>query len=172
MPSGAPHHPRQRLGKYQLLAPLATGGTAEIFIARIIGEAGFEKLVVVKRLLDHLVNDKDFVDMFLDEARLGARLDHTNIAQTIDLGCVDGQYFIAMEYLAGLSLAATAKLAQERVQGGIPPELVMCVLAQACAGLHYAHEATLPDGKPLKLVHRDVSPQNIVITFEGDVKVV
>ena len=103
----------ERLGKYELLAPLAQGGTAEVFLARLSGAGGFEKVVVVKRLLDHLAEDREFVGMFLDEARLGARLDQSNIVQTIELGCVDGQYFIAMEYLAGMSLAHLAKKVQE-----------------------------------------------------------
>ena len=159
------------LGKYELLAPLAQGGTAEVFLARLHGEGGFEKVVVLKRLLDHLADEREFVGMFLDEARLGARLDQSNIVQTIDLGQVDGHYFIAMEYLPGLSLQQLGKKAQQRA-GGLPPELTLALAVQACTGLHYAHEVTQTDGTPLRLVHRDVSPQNLIVTHEGVLKIV
>ncbi len=160
-----------QLGKYELLAPLAQGGTAEVFLARLPGTGGFEKVVVVKRLLDHLAEDREFVDMFLDEARLGARLDQSNIVQTIDLGQVEGHYFIAMEYLAGMSLAQLGRKAQQR-PGGLPPEVTLALAVQACTGLHYAHECTQADGTPLALVHRDVSPQNLIVTHEGVLKIV
>ncbi len=162
----------KQFGRYELLAHLAAGGTAEVYLARIVGEAGFEKIVVVKRLLEHLAEDREFVDMFLDEAKLGARLDHSNIVQTLELGQVDGRYFIAMEYVAGLSMAHLAGKAQQRVAGGLPLDLSLGLIAQAAAGLHHAHECALSDGTPLKIVHRDVSPQNLVVTFEGEVKIV
>ena len=163
----------QRLGKYEILALIAVGGTAEIYLARIGGEAGFEKYLVVKCLLDHLAEDQEFVRMFLDEARLGAQLDHSNIVQTLELGQHKGRYYMVMEYLAGLSLAQVARKSQERVQGGlIPTNLVFGLAAQACSGLHYAHERATSDGKHLNLVHRDISPQNLVLTFEGVLKIV
>ncbi|MCB9560437.1 MAG: serine/threonine protein kinase [Kofleriaceae bacterium] len=171
-PSGAGALVGQRLGKYDLLALLALGGTAEIYLARIDGHAGFEKYVVVKCLHDHLADDKDFVSMFLDEARLGAQLDHGNIVQTLGLGQQDDRYYLVMEFIVGLSLALVGRRAHERVRGGkIPVPIILNAAAQACAGLHYAHERT-DGGRPLNLVHRDVSPQNLVITFEGMVKVV
>src|SRR5688572_23345224 len=160
----------ETFGKYELLALLAVGGTAEVFLARSAGEAGFEKVLVVKRLLEALAENREFVDMFLDEARLGARLDHSNIVQTIDLGEVDGHYFIALEYLAGLSLAQLIRKAIERLGRGLPVDLAIGMVAQACSGLHFAHEAKLPDGTPLEIVHRDVTPQNLVVTFDGMVK--
>jgi eukaryotic-like serine/threonine-protein kinase len=163
---------REQFGSYELLAPLAVGGTSELYLARIVGEAGFEKIVVVKQLLPHLAEDDEFVDMFLDEARLGSHLHHTNIVQTLELGKFGGRYFIAMEYVAGLTLAQTAAKAAARVSGGLPLELVAGIVEQACAGLHYAHELKLPDGTALQIVHRDVSPQNLIITFEGEVKLV
>jgi eukaryotic-like serine/threonine-protein kinase len=172
-PQGAGKSLGDRFGKYELLLSLATGGTAEIFLAKQTGEAGFEKLVVVKRLLEHLVEDQEYVQMFLDEARLGARLAHPNIVQTLELGQYNGQYFIAMEYLAGLSLAQVMVLSPARVPGGMfAPELTLALLAQAASGLHCAHEAKLPDGTALKIVHRDVSPQNLIVTFEGSLKLV
>src|SRR5262245_14853402 len=124
----------KQFGRYELLAHLAAGGTAEVYLARIVGEAGFAKIVVVKRLLEHLAQDREFVDMFLDEAKLGARLDHSNIVQTLELGQFDGRYFIAMEYVAGLSLAHLAGKAQQRTTGGLPLDLWAGLVATAAAG--------------------------------------
>jgi len=172
IPAGAGALLGKRLGKYEILALLALGGTAEIYLARIAGAAGFEKYVVVKCLHDHLADDPEFVKMFLDEARLAACLDHSNIVQTMELGEHENRYFMVMEFLAGLSLAMVVRRATERLQGGrIPVQLVLNIVAQSCAGLHYAHERT-SSGKPLNIVHRDISPQNLVISFEGVVKVV
>jgi serine/threonine protein kinase len=172
IPAGAGSLLGKRLGKYEILALLALGGTAEIYLARIAGAAGFEKYVVVKCLHDHLADDQTFVKMFLDEARLAAMLDHSNIVQTMELGEYENRYFMVMEFLAGLSLAMIVRRAGERLQGGkIPVQLVLNMVAQSCAGLHYAHERT-SQGKPLNIVHRDISPQNLVVSFEGVVKVV
>ena len=172
IPAGAGSLLGKRLGKYEILALLALGGTAEIYLARIAGAAGFEKFVVVKCLHDHLADDTDFVKMFLDEARLGAMLDHSNVVQTFELGEHENRYYMVMEFLAGLSLAMVSRRAQDRLAGGVmPPALILNIAAQACAGLHYAHERSA-NGKPLNLVHRDISPQNLVISFEGVVKVV
>jgi serine/threonine protein kinase len=172
IPAGAGSLIGKRLGKYEILALLALGGTAEIYLARIGGAAGFEKYVVVKCLHDHLADDTDFVKMFLDEARMAAMLDHSNIVQTFELGEYQNRFYMVMEFLAGLSLAMVVRRAQERLQGGmLPVPLVLNIAAQACAGLHYAHERTV-SGKPMNMVHRDISPQNLVISFEGVVKVV
>jgi serine/threonine protein kinase len=172
IPAGAGSLLGKRLGKYEILALLALGGTAEIYLARIAGAAGFEKYVVVKCLHDHLADDTEFVKMFLDEARLGAMFDHSNVVQTFELGEHENRYYMVMEFLAGLSLAMIVRRAQDRLSGGIlPVPLTLNVAAQACAGLHYAHDRTA-NGKPLNLVHRDISPQNLVISFEGIVKVV
>ncbi|HTE50583.1 MAG TPA: protein kinase [Kofleriaceae bacterium] len=163
----------ERLGKYHLLALIAIGGTAEIYLARIAGEAGFEKYVVVKCLLDHLADDTDFVRMFLDEARLCAQLDHSNIVQTLELGQHEGRYYMVMEHLAGMSMAQLARKTHERTpEGVIPTRIVLGLAAQACGGLHYAHQRTGSDGNQLNVVHRDVSPQNLVVTFEGMLKIV
>jgi serine/threonine-protein kinase len=172
LPSGAGALVGQRLGKYEIVALLALGGTAEIYLARIDGTAGFEKYVVVKCLHDHLAEDAEFVSMFLDEARLGAQLDHSNIVQTLALGEHEGRYYLVMEFIAGLSLALVGRRAHERVRGGkVPVPIVLNVPAQAAGGLHYAH-TRMEGGLPLRLVHRDISPQNLVITHEGIVKVV
>ena len=111
-----------KFGKYELLAHLATGGMAEIYLARMDGSDGFSKLVVVKRLLADLAKDKDYVQMFLDEARINARLNHSNIVQVLELGEVDGQYFIAMEYVSGLSVAQIGKLSTQRL-GEVPQNI-------------------------------------------------
>ena len=172
IPAGAGQLLGKRLGKFEILALLALGGTAEIYLARIGGTAGFEKYVVVKCLHDHLADDAEFVKMFLDEARLAAHLDHSNIVQTMELGQHEGRYYMVMEFLAGLSLAMIVRRAAERMPDTrIPVPLVLNILAQSCAGLHYAHEKAM-NGKPLNIVHRDISPQNLVISFEGVVKVV
>jgi serine/threonine-protein kinase len=161
----------QQFGKYTLLANIAQGGMAEVVLAKMHGAAGFEKLVVIKRLLDKLAADKQYVDMFLDEAKIAARLSHSNIVQVLELGEVDGQYFIAMEFLAGLNVSTLAKKAQARL-GGMPQDLAAQLVEQTSAGLHYAHERRLPDGRPLDIIHRDVSPHNLVVTYEGLVKIV
>ncbi len=172
IPAGAGQLLGKRLGKYEILALLALGGTAEIYLARIGGAAGFEKYVVVKCLHDHLADDQEFVKMFLDEARLAAHLDHSNIVQTMELGEHEDRYYMVMEFLAGLSLAMIVRRAGERLAGGrLPAPMSLNILAQACAGLHYAHEKA-QNGKPLNIVHRDISPQNLVVSFEGVVKVV
>jgi hypothetical protein len=172
IPAGAGSLIGKRLGKYEILALLALGGTAEIYLARIGGAAGFEKYVVVKCLHDHLADDADFVRMFLDEARMAAMLDHSNIVQTFELGEYENRYYMVMEFLAGLSLAMVVRRAGERLRGGLlPVPIVLNIAAQACAGLHYAHERSA-GGKPLNMVHRDISPQNLVVSFEGVVKVV
>lgn len=162
----------RRLGDYELLALLAMGGTSAIYLARIAGVGGFQKYVVVKCLHDHLADDREFVQMFLDEARLGALLAHSNIAQLVSLGEHDGRYYIVMEYVSGLPLTRLARRAGERAAGGrIPSDLCLGIAIQACAGLHHAHDCTR-DHRPLNLIHRDVSPPNLVVTFEGVVKVV
>jgi len=172
IPAGAGSLIGKRVGKYDILALLALGGTAEIYLARVGGAGGFEKYVVVKCLHDHLADDQDFVKMFLDEARLAALLDHSNIVQTFELGEYENRYYMVMEFLAGLSLAMIVRRAAERIPSGLlPVPIIFNVAAQAAAGLHYAHDRTA-NGRPLNMVHRDISPQNLVISFEGVVKVV
>src|SRR5687768_1806760 len=132
VPAGAGSLLGKRLGKYEILALLALGGTAEIYLARIGGAAGFEKYVVVKCLHDHLADDADFVKMFLDEARMAAMLDHSNIVQTFELGEYQNRYYMVMEFLAGLSLAMMVRRVTERMPGGLfPVPLVFNVAAQA-----------------------------------------
>jgi serine/threonine-protein kinase len=157
-------------GKYFLIKKLAEGGMAEIFLAKQLGVEGFEKNVVIKRMLPHLTQVSDFVSMFLDEARLAATLTHPNIVQISDLGLADGCYYICMEYLAGEDFATVLRTAKRR-QEHAPLNIVLKVLLEAAIGLHFAHEAVDPKGNPIKLVHRDISPSNIFITYGGQVKV-
>ena len=161
----------RQFGKFQLLKKIATGGMAEIHIAKQRGMEGFEKIVVIKMILPHLANNADFVNMFLDEARIAARLTHPNIVQIYDLGRAAGTYFIAMEYVQGENLRTIAKAARKR-GGPVPLEHTVKVASQACEGLHYAHMKTDTSGNPLHIVHRDVSPQNILVSFEGMIKLV
>ena len=159
------------IGKYKLVRLIASGGMAEVYLARQAGAAGFEKLVCLKRILPHLARDKQFVEMFLNEARLAARLDHPNIVSIFDLGEANGNYFIAMEFIDGPSLRAAAKRALERGERLPIPEIVK-IVSMAAAGLHYAHELTDASGKPLGLVHRDISPDNVLVHRNGAAKVV
>jgi serine/threonine-protein kinase len=159
-----------RYGPYLLFRKLAEGGMAEIFLAKQVGVEGFERNVVIKRMLPHLSGSTEFVAMFLDEARLAASLTHPNIVQIADLGLVDGCYFICMEYLAGEDLATMLRVAR-RTGNTIPVSIVLRVIAQAAVGLHFAHEAKNAKGQVLNLVHRDVSPSNIFVTYLGHVKV-
>ncbi len=161
----------QTLGKYQLVKKLAVGGMGEVWLARQKGPVGFEKLVVVKTLLKHLKEDQEFVNMFFDEARIAAVLNHPNIAQIYDLGEDKGEYFIAMEYVHGLSLRDVVVHALERGDG-MPLALKCRVIADAAAALDFAHQAKTPAGQPLDLIHRDVSPQNILVGFNGAVKLI
>ena len=160
----------KRLGRYELIGQLATGGMAEIHLARLAGEGGFEKIVVVKRLLPELVASPAYVSMFLDEGKLVARLDHPNICEVHELGRDGAEYYLAMPYLDGIAVHELIarprdpdRLAQLRVAAG--------VIVQACAGLHHAHELRDADGAPAGLVHRDVSPSNLFVTSAGVVKV-
>jgi serine/threonine protein kinase len=160
----------QRYGKYFLLRKLAEGGMAEIFLAKQSGAEGFERNVVVKRMLKHLSDEPSFVEMFLDEARLAARLAHQNIVQIHDLGLAEGCYFICMEYLAGEDLSTILRAAGRQRQY-VPLQVVLRVIAEAAYGLHYAHEFADENGAPMNVVHRDISPSNIYVTFQGQVKV-
>lgn len=156
-------------GRYVLLDKLAVGGMAELFLAKVVGEAGFEKTCVIKRLLPHLSVHEDFVAMFLDEARLAARLDHPGIVQVFDLGHAQDDYFLAMEYLAGEDLASVLRRTHA-LGRQVPVDVAVRVIARAAEALHFAHELKGPKGAPLDLVHRDVSPSNLFITYQGAVK--
>jgi serine/threonine-protein kinase len=157
-------------GSYTLLCKLATGGMGELFVARKSAAGGFEKLVVIKRLLPHLAEDSHFVAMLLDEARIAARLSHSNVCQVYDLGEVGGHYYIAMEHLEGVPASLVlrrASRAGQRLELG----LAAAILHQAAAGLDHAHDLCDNEGRSVGLVHRDVSPSNLFVTTAGVVKV-
>jgi uncharacterized protein (TIGR02265 family) len=162
----------ETFGRYQLIRKIATGGMGQIYLARQQGPVGFEKLLVVKRILPHLSEEEEFIEMFFDEARIAAALNHPNIAQIYELGEVGGDYFIAMEYVQGDSIRAVNERAATKRKGGMPIALKVRVIAEAAAGLDFAHRAKNPAGKALGLIHRDVSPQNILVGFNGGVKLI
>ncbi|MFO0724474.1 MAG: protein kinase [Myxococcota bacterium] len=157
-------------GPYEVLARLATGGAANIFLARQ-AHGGVESLVCLKTLLPERARDQEFVEMFLDEARLAARLNHPSCVAIYDLGREAGTYYISMEYILGETLwALLATVAEFRT--ALPPSTVASILVSAAEGLHHAHELKDAEGRPYQLVHRDVSPQNIMVGYDGRTKVV
>ena len=170
---GAPAVWQQGLvvGRYNLLSRLAMGGMAEIWLAHQQGPKGFEKFVVIKRILDELATEPDLVGMFLDEARIAAQLNHPHIVQIFDLGENAGAFYIAMEYLPGETVAAIARAAALQ-RKPLPIPHAVRLIADAAEGLAYAHTKTGPDGALLGIVHRDVSPQNLLVTYDGVMKVV
>jgi len=159
------------VGKYRFLVELGSGGMGDVFLAVAQGPKGFNKLQVIKRLRPELAEDPEFLGMFLNEARIAARLNHPNVVQTNEVSEHEDEYFIAMEYLDGQSLYGITKRAMAANKQRFPLAMHLHVLAEACEGLHYAHELMDFDGTPLELVHRDCSPQNVFVTYEGQVKV-
>jgi tRNA A-37 threonylcarbamoyl transferase component Bud32 len=160
----------QTFGKYRLERRLATGGMGELFLGSVHGEAGFVKKVVIKRLHPDLSTNDELVQMLIDEARITAQLFHSNICQVLDLGLVPdgGGHFIAMEYIDGPDLHSLLKRAPE----GFELEAALFVVSEVLAGLHYAHTCEDVDGTPFGIVHRDISPPNILISREGEVKII
>jgi serine/threonine-protein kinase len=158
-----------RIGRYEIVGLLAVGGMAEVFLGRIDGPNGFQRPIVVKRMLPHLARRKHCVEMFVDEARILARLHHPNIIDVFEHGC-DGELFLAMEYVDGESVSVILRRAALRGVR-IPYAVAARIIAEACAGLHSAHELTDEDGRPLDIVHRDVSPQNLMVSYDGHVKI-
>ena len=159
-------------GKYFLLDRIAVGGMAEVFKAKTYGVRGFERLLVIKRILPHLSKDEDFVEMFIDEAKISVELSHANIVQVTDLGKIDDNFFIAMEYIEGKDLRAILKKSQTSNRP-ITVEQATFICIEVCKGLDYAHrKKSSATNKPLDIIHRDISPQNIMISYEGEVKIV
>ena len=163
--SGAP----TRIGKYRIVRQIAQGGMAEIYLATSTGIEGFEKLCVLKRILPLLAGNQEFVQMFLDEARIAASLLHSNIAQVFDIGEDKGSYYFVMEFLRGEDVRHILQ-SSVKMKTFVPFEHVVTIITGTCAGLHYAHELKGKDGKPLSIVHRDISPQNVFVTHDGSVK--
>jgi len=158
-----PKYIPRTLGRYEVVGGLGQGGMATVYLGRSAGEGGFHRLVAIKALHPHLSEDQAFVAMLLDEARIAARLHHPNVVPIVDLGAQDGLHFVVMEYVEGCSMFAL--LAKHRDKR--PPRLIVPIVLDALAGLHAAHELTDDDGHSMNLVHRDVSPQNVLVGVEG-----
>ncbi len=163
--------PIRHLGRYELLRRIAVGGMGEIFLARMRGAAGFEKRVIIKTILGHLAAEEEFVTKFLDEGRTVVQLTHGNIVPVFDMGEEDGEYFIAMEYIPGRDLREILRRLMPQGRG-LPVELATYVVSELCKGLDYAHRKEDEQGQLLGIVHRDVSPSNVLISHEGEVKVI
>jgi serine/threonine-protein kinase len=155
------------LGRYEILSLLGAGGMAQVYLALQRGAFASEKLVVIKQLRPELVSDQVFLTMFMDEARIALQLHHPNVVHTYEVGAEAGDYFLAMEFLEGLTLT---QIVRKAGVGGLPLNLHLWILSQVLAGLSYAHELRALDGEPLGIVHRDVSPSNVMITSSGEVK--
>ena len=169
--------PSTVLGSYRLIAELGHGGMADVFLAAVEGPLGsaFAKLAVVKKLRTHLADDAEFVAMLFDEARVTARLAHPNVVQLFEVGQVDGHYFLAMEYLDGQPLHRVVRQIERSEKSGgayVPRAVYYAVVSDVLAGLHYAHELADYDGTSLGIVHRDVTPHNVFVTYDGAIKVV
>ncbi len=173
MATGAQPLPRDRpvqFGKYTLLSQIASGGMGELYLAQLRAAGGFEKLVVIKRILPHLTGQREFVEMFVEEARTAARITHPNVCQIYELGQVDGRYYMALEYLEGVPLA-DVMVARKRAPQLADLRLIASLIAQAAEGLHHAHALRGTDGESSGVVHRDVNPRNIFVTSAGVAKV-
>jgi len=169
--SGTDLAPKQRAGDYQLIAQLGRGGMADVYLARLAGNSGFAKLAVVKRKRLQEDDEPDLLRMFADEGRLSALLNHPNIVQTFEVGEDDRGPFLVMEYLEGQSLGRL-RARTRRNEKTIPRGIILNIICETLAGLQYAHTATDHNGVPLRIVHRDVSPENIMITYDGQTKLV
>ncbi|HXU61109.1 MAG TPA: serine/threonine-protein kinase, partial [Polyangia bacterium] len=161
------------VGRYEPIRRLAVGGMAEIFLARLpgVGIEGFEKLVVLKRILPQHALDPDLLRMFVDETRLSATLTHPHVTEVYDVGTDGDAPFFAMEYVHGANLRELLRAQARRGPGPLPLGPALTIVAAAADGLHYAHERLGPGGEPLGIVHRDVSPSNVLVSFDGAVKV-
>lgn len=166
MPKSKP----QRFGPYVILEQIGDGGMAEIFLAKMQGYSGFEKLIALKRIHPRYSQNQTFAKMLIHEAKLAAALNHFNVVQVHDLGEIDGQVFIAMEYVKGRDLAGVLSNTYRRKER-LPLNLALCIATEFMTGLDYAHRMRNADGSPLGVIHRDISPQNLLISYEGEVKV-
>ncbi|HEY0133646.1 MAG TPA: serine/threonine-protein kinase, partial [Nannocystis sp.] len=162
---------RQSVGRYELVQRLGHGGMATVYLGRVTGSAGFEKLVAVKVIHPHLAAEPEFVDMFLEEARIAAKIQSPHVAGILDLGQDDGLHFMVMEYIDGETVSALLRQLRPRDER-LPLPVVLQVLMDACEGLTAVHELRDPDGNPYGLVHRDMSPQNLMVGFDGWTKIV
>jgi len=161
----------QAFGKYFLLRRIAVGGMGEVYLAKLTGPVGFEKLLVIKRILRHHMENEEFVEMFFAEARIAAQLMHSNIVQIFEVGQIEDSYYIAMEYVHGKSLQEIIEQAQ-KLGEPIPTGHIVEIIAKLCDGLSYAHNATDMGGESLGLIHRDINPNNLIISYTGQVKII
>ncbi len=160
----------EAFGKYFLVDKIATGGMAEIFKAKTYSHGGFEQLLVIKRILSHLGENEEFVEMFIDEAKVSVALQHANIIRIYDFGKISTNYFIAMEWVDGKDARNVLKKVTNKRQF-LPVEFAAYIAHESCKGLDYAHRKTSMDGRPYGIVHRDVSPSNVLVSYEGDIKI-
>ncbi|MCY1043025.1 protein kinase [Corallococcus sp. bb12-1] len=159
-------------GRYELVSWLGRGGMAETWRAQLVGDAGVTKPVLIKKVLPEYADDEAFISMFISEARISATLSHGNVAQVFDFGRVDGEYFLAMEFVDGQPLHRVLKRAMKSGLTALPIPVAVFIAMEMCRGLHYAHTRTNGSGKPLGIVHRDISPDNVLVGYEGQVKIV
>ncbi|MGE6757968.1 protein kinase domain-containing protein [Corallococcus interemptor] len=159
-------------GRYELVSWLGRGGMAETWRAQLVGDAGVTKPVLIKKVLPEYANDEAFISMFISEARISATLSHGNVAQVFDFGRVDGEYFLAMEFVDGQPLHRVLKRAMKSELAGLPIPVAVFIAMEMCRGLHYAHTRMDSSGRPLGIVHRDISPDNVLLGYEGQVKIV
>lgn len=159
------------LGRYRVVDEIGVGGMASVHLARMDGPGGFQKWIAIKRIHAHLIEDESFIQMFLDEARVAARISHPNVATVFELGKHEDTYWIAMEYLHGEPLREVMRRTEE-LGAPMPPEIACRIIADAGEGLHAAHELLGQNGEKLNLVHRDVTPHNLFVTYDGSTKVV
>ncbi|MBN9165056.1 MAG: serine/threonine protein kinase, partial [Myxococcales bacterium] len=161
--------PSTRLGRYELLVPIARGGMARVWAARQHGQRGFQKLVAIKTILPHLAEEAEFERMFLDEARIASGVHHPNVCEIYELGEDKRTLYLAMEWVSGDSLSRVLRASGKTE--ALDPRVAARIIADACAGVHAAHELTDDDGRPLEVVHRDLSPHNVLLTGDGVAKV-
>ncbi|NOJ97712.1 protein kinase [Corallococcus coralloides] len=159
-------------GRYELVSWLGRGGMAETWRAQLVGAAGVTKSVLIKKVLPEYADDEAFISMFISEARISATLSHGNVAQVFDFGQVEDEYFLAMEFVDGKPLDKVLKRAKKAGLGSLPIPVAVFIAMEMCRGLHYAHSRTEGSGKPLGIVHRDISPDNVLVSYEGQVKIV
>jgi serine/threonine protein kinase len=164
--------PGDSFGRYELVSRLSYGGMAETWRARLLGAAGVTKPVLIKKILPAYADNEAFISMFITEARISATLSHGNIVQVYDFGKVGDEYFLAMEYVDGKQLDRIVKRAQWAGLFSLPPQLATFIALEICRGLHYAHTRKDDQGNPLGLVHRDIAPDNVLVSYEGQVKIV
>ncbi|WP_437338913.1 serine/threonine protein kinase [Sorangium sp. So ce394] len=162
--------PGDTLGRYEILMPVARGGMAAVWAARLVGSRGFQKIVAIKTMLPEIGNDPAFEAMFLDEARLASRIRHPHAVEIVELGDENGVLYIVMEWVDGDTISTLNK--QVRSTGGVPLPILLRIASSICAGLHAAHELRDDEGKLVDLVHRDISPQNVMVSYDGIVKIV